>query len=838
VDVGNFNTFSGIPFGPTSLLLAGGSSSGATLATTLTSGYIGLTPASTSTPDGRMMSEYISWNSAVGISPNDRGFITVSNLPDTFTSVGYDLIVYSDADVTYGRTFTISITNCDNGTSVSASVADNGTFSGAYILGTNGNTGNYTRFAGLTATNFILQAASTSGRAAVNGFQIIAGGLLPQLAINSFEPVPRHLAPGGSTRLNWSVAGATGISISPGIGNVTALTTNGAGSITVSPAGTTAYILTATNSLGTLLASNSVVVGPPIPNIVMFLVDDMGWEDTSVPFFSTNTLLNARYDTPNMERLAAQGVKFTSAYACPVCTPSRVSLNTGFNAAHHKVTNWTATTVNTDTSGTTATLRSPSGWCLNGLQPSGSGYNRVFTDDNTLARLLHAAGYRTIHVGKAHFAPAPTPGSNPLNLGFDINIAGSEIGNPASYYGSDDFGSGPNHVPGLDEYYSSVIGTNIFLTEALTLQAQIQVAQAVADQQPFYLYMAQYAVHQPIQLDARFGANFASLDPTEQAYNTMIEGMDQSLGDLLDELDQLGVAQNTVVCFYSDNGGMIASGRGTSPYGSMSTLNYPLRAGKGSCYEGGIREPAIFAWASPNPTNAFQQALPILTNSVCNSPIIIEDLFPTILDWAGVTPPTNIDGLDITGYVTARPGFSRPSKFLWHFPNVWDASLLGQNAGYEPFSIWRDGDWKAIYFYNENRWELYNLASDIGETNNLAVNPTPANAVRLMAMAGAIAGQLDTYGAAYPELLSNGMPVPPMLPYLPFAVQPSRSTGGQPQMSWPSMTNAVFQIQATATLQPPNWNVVADNVPGQSGTTTWPLPLTNSVSQFYRVMLK
>jgi arylsulfatase A-like enzyme len=588
-----------------------------------------------------------------------------------------------------------------------------------------------------------------------------------------------------------------------------------------------------------------------------------------------------------MERLAAQGVKFTSAYACSVCTPTRVSLNTGFNAARHKVTNWTATSANTETSGQTSTLRAPSQWRWNGLEPSGTTYSRVFTNDNTLPRLLKEAGYRTIHCGKAHFGSSPTPGSNPVNLGFDVNIAGSEIGNPASYYGTNNFGSGTHHVPGLDQYH----GSNIFLSEALTVEANKAVTQAVADQQPFYLYMAHYAVHTPIQVDPRFSANYPALDATERAYATLVEGMDKSLGDILDQLQRLGIAQDTIVVFYSDNGGLSAGARGASPYGGVNTHNFPLRAGKGSCYEGGIREPAIFAWAKPDATNAFQQTFPIAPNSACARPIIVEDLFPTVLHWAGVSPPAGIDGLDITGYVTAQPGFSRPEKFLWHYPHVWSAGYLAQNQGYEPHSVWREGDWKVIYFYNPNRWELYNVAADIRETNNLAV----AQPNRLMNLARTMARELAARGALFPELITTGASVAPVMPNLPavdtdadglpdldedsnrnglvdpgetdpaktdtdgddtpdgaevrlgtdplnavscFTLSASVSNGSL-LLAWPSRTGTMFRIEEATNISPASWAVAADDVPGQNSSTTNSLSLPpGSPSAFYRVLLK
>ena len=168
------------------------------------------------------------------------------------------------------------------------------------------------------------------------------------------------------------------------------------------------------------------------PNIVLFMVDDMGWQDTSEPFWSQLTPYNKLCRTPNMERLARQGVKFTSAYACAVSSPTRTSLMTGMNAARHRVTNWTLN-LNTSTDVSDPELAFPS-WNVNGLQPADSTpivSNGVYA--TSLTQILKDNGYYTIHAGKAHWGAKTTPGSNPLNLGFDVNIAGSEIGGPAIF---------------------------------------------------------------------------------------------------------------------------------------------------------------------------------------------------------------------------------------------------------------------------------------------------------------------------------------------------------------------------------------------------------------------
>ena len=203
------------------------------------------------------------------------------------------------------------------------------------------------------------------------------------------------------------------------------------------------------------------------PNIILFFVDDMGWQDTSVPFWSKRTLFNEIYKTPNMERLAKKGVKFTNAYATPVCSPTRVSLMTGMNAARHRVTNWTLKPDQKQPMELNhPTLEFPD-WNYNGISLQPLIPNTIYA--KPLPKLLSEAGYHTIHAGKAHFGAIGYPSSNPINLGFDVNIAGHAAGRPGSYLGIENFGNGKTGnnvwaVPGLEKYH----GQDIFLTEALT----------------------------------------------------------------------------------------------------------------------------------------------------------------------------------------------------------------------------------------------------------------------------------------------------------------------------------------------------------------------------------
>ncbi len=490
------------------------------------------------------------------------------------------------------------------------------------------------------------------------------------------------------------------------------------------------------------------------PNLILFLVDDLGWQDTSVPFWRETTPQNEHFRTPNMERMAAAGIKFTQAYTCTVCSPTRTSWMTGYNAARHRVTNWTLDP-DRETSGTTARFDAPRDWRREGLQPG----------EVTLPALLRdRLGYRTIHVGKAHWGASDTPGSDPTRLGFDVNIAGHAAGGPGHYSGTANYGNKspgqhtrPWGVPGLEKYH----GSDVHLTDALTLEANSAVTDAVTSGQPFFLYMAHYAVHAPIQPHPRFvdlwnEKHYKGTDqpipPVEINYASMVAGIDASLGAIWSHVEQLGVADNTLIVFMSDNGGLSHHARGRTPMGTgRDTHCWPLREGKGSAYEGGTRVPLLVAWAKPNPDQPAQQRVPIAAHSTNETQVIVEDLFPTLLDIAGgiellqtITPR---DGVDFTpalsgAQVKESDGPARP--LIFHYPHQWTGKVEG---GYQPHSAIRLGDWKAIYFYEGNRWELYQLTSDLGETRNVAGEHPDI----LAELAGQLQQRLDDMNATWPE---------------------------------------------------------------------------------------
>ena len=478
------------------------------------------------------------------------------------------------------------------------------------------------------------------------------------------------------------------------------------------------------------------------PNIIVFLVDDMGWQDTSLPFWDKKTRYNEMYETPNMERLASQGMMFTQAYACPVSSPTRCSLMTGMNMTRHRVTNWTLERDKT-TDGTSDVVELPQ-WSYNGIAQSGSIPHTTIA--KSFVQILKDNGYHTIHCGKAHWGAIDTPGENPCHFGFDVNITGTAAGGLATYlsefnYGHDRDGK-PNSkfaIPGLEKYW----GTGTFVTEALTREAIASLEKAKKYGQPFYLYMSHYAVHIPIDKDMRFFPKYVrrGLSDKDAAYASLVEGMDKSLGDIMDWLDRNDEAKNTIIVFLGDNGGLACNP--TYREGPLFTQNAPLKSGKGSLYEGGIRVPFIVKWGGvvkPGTRNA-------------NS-IIIEDLYPTILDMAGVKQyrtPQTIDGRDIVPLMEGKDDRSLTNRDLvWNFPNIWDGYGPGVNLN----CAIRRGDWKLIYHYDTGQKELFNIPQDIGEDHDLAAQ-MPAKVKELSAALGKTLRQMN---AQRPTFRATGKP--------------------------------------------------------------------------------
>lgn len=478
------------------------------------------------------------------------------------------------------------------------------------------------------------------------------------------------------------------------------------------------------------------------PNIIVFFVDDLGWQDVSVPFYKEVTPLNKKFNTPFLENLAKEGTKFTNAYATPVCTPSRVSMLTGLNAARHKVTNWTHPVANRATDNPDDMLTPPA-WNINGMSPIPNTPKTVYA--TPFPQILKEAGYFTIHIGKAHWGSAGTPAASPLNLGFMVNVAGHSAGHPQSYYAKDNYGNIPGKaslqaVPDLMEYH----GGETFLTEALTLEAIKAIAEPIRRKEPFFLNFSNYAVHVPIQPDPRFVQKYLDqgMDPVEAGYASLVEGFDKSIGDVVQFLKDKNVYDNTVIIFLSDNGGLSLQPMRTGP---NHTQNLPLRAGKGSIYEGGIRVPLLIKNANSHQARSV------------DSPVIIEDLFPTILDLAAIgnysTEQKEIDGKSLVSLIEGQSVGDWDSRALiWHVPNKW---TVPDGPGINFFSAVRQGDFKLVYDMKKARLELYDLKNDIGETTDLAGK----NQKKVKELSEILTQNLKRMEAQFPHYISDGKQV-------------------------------------------------------------------------------
>lgn len=534
---------------------------------------------------------------------------------------------------------------------------------------------------------------------------------------------------------------------------------------------------------GLALLVPATIIAADRPNIVFFLVDDMGWVDSQVAYGEEVYPNNLRHNTPNMKRLAEQGVIMTSAYVCPVSTPTRTSILSGMNAAHTRVTNWTSYVKDEYSDATGGGVQGGVGdtssdplvrpdWNLNGMSPV-AGVEGTF-HATPFPQLLRDAGYFTIHVGKGHWAAAGTPGASPYNMGFVVNVAGQVNGAPRSYYSEDHFGNKPGRwnymsVQNLAEYY----GTGVHLTEALTREALKTLEYPIEHNQPFFLYMGHHGTHTPIQADERFAQKYrdAGFDEGQARYASMVEGVDKSLGDIMDYLEAKGVAKNTIIIFLTDNGG---NSENKNKGGVRHTHNKPLREGKGSCYEGGIRVPMICSWRGK-----------IAANTRINTPVIAEDLFPTILEFAGVDyhgkVVQDVDGQSLVKLFTdgskyvakaVKRGEIKGQKeqnlfvipkeisgidplrpIILHYPHKWKPYDLHD---IDFLSCIRMGEWKLVYRMKTESLELYNLEEDIAEQNNcLPYDPDIARP-----LAKALSDKLRAWKADMPRINGTDKRVP------------------------------------------------------------------------------
>ncbi|MCX8036533.1 MAG: sulfatase [Candidatus Sumerlaeia bacterium] len=450
------------------------------------------------------------------------------------------------------------------------------------------------------------------------------------------------------------------------------------------------------------------------PNFVFILADDLGWTDLGC--FGSDL-----HKTPHLDRLAAQGMRFTSAYAAgPVCSPTRASIMTGKSPARLHITIWYEGT------------KRPTSPRTKLLPPEAVADMPL--EEVTIAEVLKQAGYFTAHVGKWHLGSAAY---YPETQGFDVNIGGTFWGAPATFFypysglvSNKEF----RYVPHLEWGKPGE-----YLTDRLTDEA-LKILDRVKDQ-PFFLHLCHHAVHTPIEAKAeaveRYKAKIKSdMHHKNETYAAMVESLDESVGRVMAKLDELGVADRTIVVFFSDNGGYI------NEYQKRPvTDNTPLRSGKGSLYEGGIRVPMIVRWPAR-----------IKPGGECAQPVSSIDFYPTFLEAAGLTgDPQHNAGVD---GVSLMPLLENPNAVLprdtlyWHYPHYYTTTT--------PASAIRQGDWKLIQYYEDNRVELYDLKNDLGEKNDLAAK-MPERAADLR---DRLRQWLQSVHAQFPEPNPNAAPAP------------------------------------------------------------------------------
>jgi arylsulfatase A-like enzyme len=436
------------------------------------------------------------------------------------------------------------------------------------------------------------------------------------------------------------------------------------------------------------------------PNIVLVAIDDYGWADSGC-------YGSVYHRTPNIDRLAALGMRFTDAYAAaPVCSPTRAALMTGKHPARLHLTDWLPG------------RRDMPGQILS--RPNIR--QELPLAETTLAEALQTAGYATAHIGKWHLGGA---GFEPERQGFDLNIAGDHTGSPLSYFAP--FQRDGRFMPKLERAPEGQ-----YLTDRLTTEAERFIEQQ--RDRPFFLYLPHYSVHIPMKAKPELIAKYRALPgpargQNNPVYAAMIESMDESVGRLMRKLEQVGVSDDTVFIFTSDNGGLSVKEGADTP----ATDNAPLRDGKGYLYEGGLRVPLIVAWPKR-----------VKPGGVNRLPVYSADLFATALDAAGLKNDTGLDGLSLLPVLTGKGGLRRPALY-WHYPHY-------SNQGGKPGAAIRAGRYKLIEFFEDRRVELYDLQKDISERSNLAGKLAEKAAELRRALAAwqrAVAAQMMTPNPAY-----------------------------------------------------------------------------------------
>jgi arylsulfatase A-like enzyme len=429
------------------------------------------------------------------------------------------------------------------------------------------------------------------------------------------------------------------------------------------------------------------------PNIVVFLTDDLGWTDLGC--FGSDL-----YETPNIDRLAREGMKFTTAYsACTVCSPTRAALMTGKYPARLHVTDWIH-----------GSKRPKAKLAI----PKWTEY--LPHEEVTIAAALKRAGYATASVGKWHLGDRKEDW--PDRRGFDLNVAGYGAGQPPRYFS-------PYHIPTLKDGPDGE-----YLTDRLAAEA-VRFIEANKDR-PFFLYFPHYGVHTPLQAKPELVEKYRKkvrpgMRHTNPTYAAMIASVDEAVGRVVAKLDELKLADRTVVVFTSDNGGLL-----------RSTSNVPLRAGKGSAYEGGVRVPAVVKW--PGVAAA---------GSTCVEPIITPDFYPTLLQIAGTAGDAKhnaaMDGVSLVPLLKDAKATLKREAIYWHYPHY-------HPGGATPYGAVRAGRWRLIEVYEDMHVELYDLGADVGEKTDLAAKlPEKAAELRgrLHAWRKAVGAQMPTPNPNY-----------------------------------------------------------------------------------------
>ncbi|MEM7600738.1 MAG: sulfatase [Verrucomicrobiota bacterium] len=426
------------------------------------------------------------------------------------------------------------------------------------------------------------------------------------------------------------------------------------------------------------------------PNFVFFLVDDLGWADVGCNGSSFHR-------TPHIDALAKSGVRFTDGYAAAsICSPTRASIVTGRHPVRVNITDWIPGASNT------------------GKFKKVEDRDNLALEETTIAEALKANGYKTFFAGKWHLG---NEGHFPEDQGFDINIGGHHRGSPPGGYYS------PWNNPRLEAKADGE-----YLTERLTDETTAFMEAQSKKEEPFLVYLSYYNVHTPIQ---PYKKRIAEYEETAKAFSgetptitmrdgrsrgrqdhaalaSMVAAVDDSVGAVTAKLQELGIDDNTVVIFFSDNGGLCTrpfKGNGKQSANSRvgPGCNLPLRSGKGWLYEGGIREATIIR--APGVSKV---------GGVCSSPVVSMDFFPTMLELAGIEskPELHHDGVSLVDLLKA-PNLKKDRTLYWHYPHY-------HGSGWTPGGAIRKGDWKLIEFWEHGDAQLYNLAKDMGEQDDLS----------------------------------------------------------------------------------------------------------------------